>query len=237
MKNQQIAVVNQSSVLDLESFTKMVAACDRQLREHVAPTWMRVPADVLVFTRLEQVPKDHWIVVILNDSDEANALGYHFETPDGRIYSRVFAKTILDHGGTLLKGANSVSVTLSHEIVEMFADPNINTWADNGADEMLAWELGDPVEATSYDIDGVAVSNFVFMSYFDIQNKTGPYDMLGLLKAPWTMLSGGYQIRRNKAGETAAVFGNEIPEWKKGSKAFPAARTQRRAVNTAVDLV
>lgn len=229
MQNLEIAVVNQSSVVDHASLVKMVDAVNLQIARDVAPKWLRQPARVMLYPDLPHVPKDRWLVVILDNADVANALGYHDETPDGRIYSRVFAKTVLSHHGTLLTGPNSVSVTLSHEVIEMFADPNINTWADNGGAEMLAWELGDPVEATSYIINGVAVSNFVLMSYFDMQNKTGPYDMLGLLKAPWSMLRGGYQILRT-GGQITSKFGDEVPEWKTETKMFPASRTTRRMV-------
>lgn len=230
----KFAVVNQSTVVDQRSFRLMVRACRTQLRQHVAPAWFRAMPQVTRFSRLEDVPADYMLNVIMDDADQAGALGYHDESPDGRPYSRTFAKTVLDHGGTLRDGANSVSVTLSHELCEAFVNPSINGWCDDGGHGLLCLELCDPVEESSYPItvmdhgygQVVHVSNFVFGSYFDVQNKTGIYDYCWLLKKPRTMLGGGYQIT-GTVGNWSQAYGREVPQWKRDTKDFPAARTNR----------
>lgn len=237
-----VGVVNQSTVVTDADVRRMTAAVNIQVRRDFAPRWFRVPAPVRYYHSLATTPADVWLVVVLDDADQAGALGYHDETPDGRPYARVFAKPTLANGGTVLVGANSVSVTLSHEVLELLADPNVNLWADDGAAREIALEVGDPVEATSYDVtrttqsgtDVVAVSNFVLQSYFDVQSQAGVYDFLGLLHRPWSMLPGGYLITRSasRIGETTARVDietdGEYPSWRQATKLHPVARTTVR---------
>jgi hypothetical protein len=224
----RLGLVNDSTLVSNADARRMASAVSLQVKRDFAPRWFRTPARLAFYSSLSAVPADVWLLTLLDDSDEADALGYHDETPDGRVYARVFCRDTLEHGGTTLKGPDSVSVTLSHEVLELLADPNINLWADDGKSRELALEVGDPVEATGYEINGVTVSNFVLQSYFDVQSRAGIYDFLGLLKKPWTMLPGGYQIVRS-GGAITQKFGRSVPKWKKQAKSFPAARTARRA--------
>jgi len=60
-------------------------------------------------------------------------------------------------------------VTLSHERLEMLADPWIN-WCAQGSDgRIYALEVCDAVELDSmgYKIDGVLVSDFITPSWFE----------------------------------------------------------------------
>lgn len=61
--------------------------------------------------------------MLLPESDDAEEraegyLGYHIEDDNGVRWGRVYTKPILEDGGTMLGGDNSVSVTLSHEVIE-----------------------------------------------------------------------------------------------------------------------
>ena len=49
----------------------------------------------------------------------------------------------------------------------MFVDPNCNLWASDGKTRNYSFEVCDPVEAPTYDVDGVSVSNFVTPAWFD----------------------------------------------------------------------
>ena len=224
----RLGLVNASTLVTNADAKRMASAVSLQVKRDFAPRWYRTPAPLAFYSSLAAVPADVWVLTLLDDSDEADALGYHDETPDGRVYARVFCRDTLTHGGTVLQGPNSVSVTLSHEVLELLADPNVNLWADDGGSRELALEVGDPVEATSYEVKGVTVSNFVLQSYFDVHSRAGVYDFLGLLKKPWAMLPGGYQILRS-GGAITQKFGRAVPAWKKQAKSFPAARTARRA--------
>lgn len=206
-------------------------ALARQLVEHVGPLCQIIPPS-LAYLADGHAPAGVSPLVLFDDADQADALGYHDIDPHGLPYGRVFVHTILDAGGSLYQGPTSVSVTLSHELLEMVGDPGANRWADNVVDGYgYAIELCDAVEGDSYEIDGVHVSNFVLPSYFDAMTpRTARFDFLARLPGPFTMTRGGYLIRRNPTtGIVSNIFGEHFPEWKKALKAHPAARTSRRA--------
>jgi hypothetical protein len=131
--------------------------------------------------------QDAWQVVILDDSDQAGALGYHDYTPGGKPISKVFAKTDKQYG-------LSWTVTLTHEWAEMMADPYISTALQTSDTEFYAQEVGDPVEADSlgYMLDGVLVSDFVWPAWF-IPGHPGPrFDQAQHCHTPLHILPGGY---------------------------------------------
>jgi hypothetical protein len=93
------------------------------------------------------IPKGAWAIVILDDPDEPNAAGYHDLTPDGLPLSKVFV------------AAGDVSVTASHELLEMLVDPAINCGCQQADQKTwVALEVCDAVEETTYKIDGVTAS-------------------------------------------------------------------------------
>lgn len=78
------------------------------------------------------------------------------------------------------------TVTLSHEALELVGDPEVNLLVQgpNPADAtrtVFHWyEMCDAVQAETYEIDGVKVSNFVLPLYFTGgEEKGGRNDFLG----------------------------------------------------------
>jgi hypothetical protein len=115
----------------------------------------------------------------------------------------------------------------------MFVDPNCNLWAKDGKGAAYSFEVCDPVEAPSYAVNGVSVSNFVTPSWFDpLAPATAQFDKLGQLHAAFSILKGGYVVYES-AGKEQQKFGDEFPEWRKQMKAGPLARTRRRLVQAA----
>ena len=140
-------------------------------------------------------PQGNAIMTGLDAPTVPGAAGFHDETVKGQKRGFVFTNPTLDNGGTILRGSNSVSVTYSHEMVEMIGDGPCNRWADGPANADgvaldYAIELADPVEGDSYDIDGVAVSNFVLPAWFSGAGKV--FDFLRRLRAPLSLDAGGY---------------------------------------------
>src|SRR6266702_1842052 len=87
---------------------------------------------------------------------------------------------------------------------------------------VYAYESADPVEALSFDVDGIQMSDFIHPAYFEDFHKPGSvhFDHLDKVKKPFQILSGGYQIIfRN--GKWSQVFGSEAKK-----KSF--AREDRR---------
>jgi hypothetical protein len=176
-----IYFVNKSTVV---SDAELAAAFPafKTYANHVRAVWPR-PCTLVLGTP----PSDEtWQVILLDDSDQAGALGYHDFTPGGKPIAKVFAKTDKKYG-------LSWTVTLTHELAEMLADPFISTAEQVTDTEFYAREVGDPVEADElgYKIDGVLVSDFAFPAWF-IPGAPGPYDHAHHCSKPLEILSGGY---------------------------------------------
>lgn len=227
-----IAVQNQATVVTDDQVALMTRAAAYQLRYHAAPAWERHVVPVVFYPKGVTPPPGSQLVVMLDTADQAGALGYHDETPDGQQYSRVFAKTTMDNGGEATMGALSVSSVLSHEVLEMFVDPTCMGWEDNGSGKLYAREVGDPVESDSYGVKlrpggTVEVSNFVYPAWFDAQAPKGAQlDHMGKAPGPFKMTAGGYVIVANETGVTQQ-YGAEYPAWKRPGKLAPASRTSR----------
>ena len=110
----------------------------------------------------EQLPDGWWQISVTDNPDQAGALGYHELTSRGTPLGKVFA-------GLDLQSGASWTVTLSHELLEMLADPWINWCAQGANGKIYALEVCDAVEADKlgYDIDGVLVSDFITPSWFE----------------------------------------------------------------------
>jgi len=126
---------------------------------------------------------------VLDDPDQADALGYHDKTPAGLPFIKVFVKPTTEAGVSL-------SSVLSHEIVEELINSEIDSLAlidnNDGTGTLVPQEGCDAVQANTYEVDGVQVSDFVLPSYFDTQSP-GPWDYLGALTGPMPALAaGGY---------------------------------------------
>ena len=192
-------------------------------------------------------------VMPLHLVDEApsasGALGYHDATPNGVPEAFVFVGPILANGGTWTDGADSVSVCMSHEVLEMLLDLEANEYVNDHAGRMWAREACDAVEARSTVVAGCALSDYVLPAYF-IPGAHGPYDKLGALTAPFSVDAGGYAIVSKSEkpsrifgaadvvadahGELAIALGAGYPAWKHASKAAAASRTMRRLAATAL---
>jgi hypothetical protein len=230
-----IAIVNESEDMRREhkAMSLMTKACDIQLRKHASIAYDTKPGSVKLFDSIEKIPKNYYVIAVIDNPDEAQALGYHFETPDGRPYGKVFTNPILDNGGTIFESANSISCTLSHEILELWWDPQVNIWYEGPDGNLYSGELCDSVESDAYPIKvqgkDILVSNFVLPPFFDANPEKGAkFDWLGKLKKPFTMTEGGYMVIKGPRGGTKEVYAKKYPEYKKDGKKHPAARTARR---------
>lgn len=185
-----IDVIDQSSVVDGPTLATYCAAIQKQARHDFAPIW-GVGFDLNVSVRTAPVKSTgttrHMTVYILDDSDVQGALGYHDVDALNNPYGRIFAKTDQRYG-------LSLSVTMSHEILEMLGDFFVLDGCQVSTSTWAAREMCDPCEsdAYGYQIDGVLVSDFITPRYF-VPSLPGPYDFGGHLKKGLTLLPGGYQ--------------------------------------------
>jgi hypothetical protein len=181
-------------------FDKLIAAMQVYVDRYVAPVW-GTPAKLV---KSKDYVKGAWAIVFLDNADAAGALAYHDLTPDGLPQSKVFVRTTIQNG-------DLVSVSASHELVEMLVDPAINLMT-TGPDPktIYAYESADPVEALSFPVNGIPMSDFVYPSYFEAFHKPGSvtFDHLKKVKRPFQVLKGGYQIIF-KNGKWSEVYGSK----------------------------
>jgi hypothetical protein len=155
-----------------------MAAMNTQIAHDVAPAY-GLTATLIGPTA---PPPGAWAMILKDDSDQPGALGYH-EVLAGVPTGYVFVKTCLSAIGDWTS-------CLSHEIIEMIADPTCDKQATSGG-HTYDYEACDPVEADGYMVNGVNLSNFVLPAWY-VTGRPGPYDFLGKLQAPLTIDAGGY---------------------------------------------
>lgn len=220
----KVGVVNASTLVDNATVRAATEAVKVQVRRDLAPAWGLEAPTVRFFRHLAEAPPDWCVVAVLDDADQAGAAGYHSQAPDGRPYGRVFARVTLDAGNGWLRGPMSLSCILSHEVCEVIVDPACGLWAESPTGHLYALEVCDPVQASTYAIGGVDVSDFALPAFFDAAPESGArLSHLGTISAPFELAPGGYAVVRT-AGRERDVFG-ATPA---AHKAHPASRTARR---------
>ena len=188
----QISVINESTVLTDAEVTPVIAALQQQVTNDFRPVW-GTDAELKMIPQGTQPTAGTWWLVILDDSDQAGALGYHDLTPDGLPIGKVFA-------GSDLKAGTSWTVTASHELLEMLADPNINltvlVQSANTTGTLYAYEVCDACEDDSlaYPVNNVLVSDFVYPAWFENFRAQGStqFDRMNQIQSPLQLLAGGY---------------------------------------------
>lgn len=193
MPNIQVCIINASTVVQDKEVAAAAPDLQTQLSRDFAPVW-GIDAK-LTFVPAGQTPAPgSWWLVIMDNSDVAGALGYHDVTDQGLPLGKVFA-------GTDKLNNLSWTVTASHELLEMLADPEINLTVFDQPDArtgtLYAYEVCDPCEddAIAYKIGATLVSDFVYPAYFETSRPPGStqFDRQQKLSAPVpAILAGGY---------------------------------------------
>lgn len=167
---------------------EVIRAINRQITDDFEPYWS-LSATLRLEGHSGSVPtpqtlvdmRGDAVIYIWDESDVPAALGYHDHNNKGIPYGFVF----LDIAEELNE---EWSVTLSHEALELIGDPEVNLLvmgphpdpAQNGRDVFFWYEMCDAVQAETYRVDGVNVSNFILPLYFTGGNEyTGRNDFLG----------------------------------------------------------
>jgi len=196
---RQISIINESTVVPANEFAAAVAAVQVQLNRDFSPAWK-------LWVTLVPNGNTPERVYVLDDSDQADALGYHTIDNNNNPVGFVFANTDKKLG-------LHWQPTLSHEVLEQIPDPYTNLTALGYFSNMLAlvaYESADPVENDEYLINGVPVSNFVFPSWFE-DGYNGRVDFLGRLSQAFTLSPGGYISYQTKLGIWQNAFAALTP--------------------------
>jgi hypothetical protein len=182
-----ISVINHSGLSD-EEVQSAIRAVNRQIAEDFEPHWS-MGATLRLEGRLTEDPDLRLMamnmrgdaILYLEDSfnPDDSPLGYHNRNYAGIPYGFVYTE-LADLLG------EPWQVTLSHEALELLADPEVNLLVmgphpDEPERLVFHWyEMCDAVQAEHYVIDGEPVSNFVLPLYFTEEHETqGRNEFLG----------------------------------------------------------
>ena len=185
-KRPQIAVLNESTMINDDEIAPIVAAAQKTVDRDFEPAWGAT-------ARLQQLPTgqdpppNSWWIAFFDDSDVANALGYHDVTDEDLPLGKAFVGTVRHYGA-------SISVDFTHELFEMLADPYVMLDVQIDArGSRYAHEVCDAVEADNlgYHVDGVLISDFVTPEWF-APGFAGPFDFKGHTDESLQLLPGGY---------------------------------------------
>jgi hypothetical protein len=187
-----IAVVNASTVVSEDEVLAATAAVQIQVRRDFAPVW-NIDADLAVVPAGASPPVGAWWAIILDNSDLGSALGYHDLTSDGQPLAKVFA-------GTAKQSGEPWTTLLSHEVLEMLADPYIYLTALAPGEFGLLlypYENCDACQSPKYGylIGDQLVSDFVYPAWFDPNQTPGSQLDFGKhIQRPFQLLPGGYSL-------------------------------------------
>jgi len=225
-----ISLINRSKVIRDESVQQVVRAINRQIREDFEPYW-----SFGATLRLEGSIGEHASVASLSDMrgdavlylvdgvNSLGAMGWHLANYKDIPYGFVFL-------GLCEQIKEAWSVTLSHETLELVGDPMTNLLVegnhptDRRRRVFHMFEMCDAVQAESYFIDGVEVSNFVLPSYFSLGEQRGRRnDFLGRAYDGKTLESFGMN-----PGGYLNVFNPKTSKWEQADYENDKAAQQRK---------
>jgi hypothetical protein len=212
-----IAITNASTCLSDAQVEAVLPALQKQVTDEFQAYW-DLDCTLSFLSKDQPLTQGWWQIVVMDNPDQAGALGYHELTSQGAPLGKTFAQLDLDSG-------SSWTATLSHELLEMLADPWIN-WCAVGTDSKIyALEVCDAVEADNlgYFIDGVLVSDFVTPAWFE-PTCTDRMDFKQHLAKELELARGGYiSIFDPPNGWTQVTA-----KGKGGPRILPGSRRQRR---------
>lgn len=212
-----IAITNASTCLSDAQVEAVLPALQKQVTDEFQAYW-ELDCTLSFLSKDQPLTQGWWQIVVTDDPDQAGALGYHELTSQGAPLGKIFAQLDLDSG-------SSWTATLSHELLEMLADPWIN-WCAVGTDSKIyALEVCDAVEADNlgYFIDGVLVSDFVTPAWFE-PTCADRMDFKQHLAKELELARGGYiSIFDPPNGWTQVTA-----KGKGGPRILPGSRRQRR---------
>jgi hypothetical protein len=176
--------VSETPKVELAELAAVAGALQKQVTRDFGPIW-NVQANVGVYASLEEVPLDYWPIIIKDDLDRPEAAGYH-ENEQGEPCA-------------LVRLTDDWSVTASHEMLEMLADPwgrhLVAGQSPRSPEERVKFlvEVCDPCADASYKVNGIAVSDFYTPHFFDpVATPTVRYSYAGAITEPRQILKGGY---------------------------------------------
>lgn len=212
-----------SDITDLQ-LDKTLAAISKQISQHFEPEWK-----VGAVLRNKRLILDQTQASVDSAADAIVYLGDKAQDPYGGV-EQVFGYHDRTHGATRIpygfvyqdvcaaKG-EAWSVALSHEILELLADPSAVERV-TGPDPRVGFqglsvdfekEVCDPTQGDVYPIDGIKVVNFVTKAYFGQPGGVSRTNFLGLPLKPFGLRPGGYYQFIDDSGPQVLSLPQEAP--------------------------
>lgn len=217
-----ISVVNESSLNLGCSLEELCAVGNNYINQILEPLWpgthaILIPSQVIL-------PNTH-AIILMDDLDHNEQLGYRVRTPDGLPLSKLMVRSTLTMGKPLTQ-------VFTHVLAEMRIDPDLNheAFADDGT--IYAQEVSDPVEETSFVLDGAVVANIVTPDWFRTYNQPSAckFDYMGVLQRPFTLHNpGGSALVRQHGVNWTPIYGSH-PKSERPNFHSPDPRHQERMV-------
>lgn len=193
-----ISLINHTESLPDERVHDAARAVNRQIREDFEPYWhfggsLRLEGASTRRPRTGQAPdlRGDAIMYLVEGRSAIKATGWHQANYRDIPYGIVMLDLCRQIG-------EDWTITLSHETLELLADPLCNLMVEGvhpyqrERSVFHLFEMCDAVQAETYQIDGVAVSNFVLPSYFSAGEQPGRRnDFLGTRHEGQTLASFG----------------------------------------------
>ena len=205
---EHVAIVSIAPEVPTRDLLLVAAAVQKQVTRDFTPLW-GIAATVDAFEDLASVPSDYRPVILFGDLSElpgqlaprigerqAQAVVDVLESDD---ISGIHLAAITRQPFSLASVSGAWTVTVSHETLEMLADPYGNRLVAavhplNRAKRVnYLLEVCDPCLATYYTVNGLPVSDFYTPRYFDpVGIESVRYSFTGAIGEPLQILPGGY---------------------------------------------
>jgi hypothetical protein len=234
----RLTIANISKSISAVDFRAAVAAIRRQVNDDFGPEWSvtaTLRGTTVSIANKAPIAGQHDAILYLGDSSQdpttgvTGALGYHSANHANIPYGFVYLDICAQYG-------ESWTTTLSHETLELLADPTamltVSGPAPKGHKGSAYYDLEvcDPTQGDAYKIEGVEVSNFVGRHYFNLSGGSGQTNFLELPLAPLGVRPRGYFQFEDKTG-AHQIMGAEVTEKQTAARALMklARRNARRA--------
>ncbi|HVN04618.1 MAG TPA: hypothetical protein VMT86_09390 [Bryobacteraceae bacterium] len=233
-----LTVANISTQVKPADFQAAIEAIGKQVTEHFQPEW-RLGADVrgvaLNLKSKAPLQGQHDAIIYLGDSSQdpttgvSGALGYHSVNHSKIPYGFVYLDICTEY-------KESWTCTLSHEVLELLADPDAVLTVTGPAphnrpgDVYYDLEVCDPTQGDDYQIGTVTVSNFVGRAYFGMTGGSGETNYLNLPLEALGVRPGGY-FQYEQGGKVHQVQGDRVTARMLAAKSMlkAARRNARRS--------
>jgi len=191
-----VAIVNRSKLVKDSELKKIVPALQTQVSRDFASVWGN---DGRIVFAGDKPQAGQWELYIVDTPEDVDYLGYHDTDSDSAV-GFVFASLELDKG-------HELSSTVSHEVLEMLANPFLLNDHVKGR-VAYAIEVCDPVQDDryGYTVGGFLMSDFITPDWFG-KRVSGRFDFRKHIRKAWEILPGGYMPK------TRVGIASRIGDW------------------------